>query len=259
MSVCPRALGERLLRPSMLASTAIRISTPRQRLVQRPPPWTARGLASTSAPSAPQPAFKVDVQEKERDQDHGSPQSPRRAGDDETSQAIDSLFSGLPNTRPRPSQAGSSDQGRVARASRVFGSEFSSPNRVRSRKPPGLNFGDMAMPEELSNPTLANKPADTSFVQQQEETFANYPRLNPTYGRTVDLDPSRGRDIVRGIGMLGSLMARNRVRKDVSKQKFHERGGLKRKRLHSERWRARFKRGFEQVTARVSELTKKGW
>ncbi|KAF2125022.1 hypothetical protein P153DRAFT_370344 [Dothidotthia symphoricarpi CBS 119687] len=251
-----RCLGELLLRPSTLARISPlprrAISTPRQTIA---PSWTARSLSNTSRPPAPQPALKV--QEQEADDD--APRRPRRASNAETSQAIDSLFSGLPDTRPRPPQTASSDQLRAARASHIFGSEFSSPGRGRSRRPPGLNFDDMTMPDELANPTLANKPVDTSLAQQQEETFANYPRLNPTYGRTVDLDASRGRDIVRGIGMLGSLVARNHIRKDVSKQKFHERGGLKRKRLLSERWRARFKKGFVAVTARVSELTRKGW
>ena len=118
----------------------------------------------------------------------------------------------------------------------------------------------MSLPDNLMNPSLQNKPSDAaSLANQQEETFTNYPRLNPTYGRTVELDASRGRDIVRGIGMLGSLMARNKVKSDFNKQRFHERGGLKRKRLNSERWRARFKLGFREVTGRVSELTRKGW
>jgi hypothetical protein len=118
----------------------------------------------------------------------------------------------------------------------------------------------MAMTDADINPSLANKPLHgPSLAVQQEETFVQYPRLNPTYGRTVELDASRGRDIVRGIGMLGSLMARNKVKSDFNKQRFHERGGLKRKRLASERWRARFQKGFRDITYRVTELTRKGW
>jgi hypothetical protein len=54
-------------------------------------------------------------------------------------------------------------------------------------------------------------------------------------------------------------MARNSVRRDFNKQKFHERPGLKRKRLKSERWRARFKTEFAATCKRVTELTRKGW
>lgn len=108
------------------------------------------------------------------------------------------------------------------------------------------------LPLNLPNqPTTAPAP-----LEPEKQTF---PRLNPAFGRTVDLKPENGRDLVRGISMLGTLVSRNKVRADFMKQKFHERPGLKRKRLKSERWRARFNAGFKQVTARVNELTKKGW
>ena len=145
----------------------------------------------------------------------------------------------------------------TSQANRVFGAEFSN---TKSARPTRLNFDSMALPDSMLNPTLSNKPSDAAnLAVQQEETFSSYPRLNPSYGRSVELDASRGRDIVRGIGMLGSLVARNKVKQDFNKQRFHERGGLKRKRLASERWRARFKQGFKDVTGRVTQLTKKGW
>lgn len=151
------------------------------------------------------------------------------------------------------------------RTAHVFGANFmsnpSSSFRKGAHRRAALDFNDMApFGDGLLNPNISNKPSESqNLATQQEETFANYPRLNPTYGRTVELDVSRGRDLVRGIGMLGSLMARNKVRRDMMKQRFHERPGLKRKRQASERWRARFKKGFEHVTRRVSELTGKGW
>ena len=152
---------------------------------------------------------------------------------------------------------------RAARGKHVFGSEFAGtgPTRFQRGAKPRLNFDDMDMDGPgMLDPNLSNKPSEAaSLAAQQAEAFAQYPHLNPTYGRAVDLDASRGRDLVRGIGMLGSLMARNKVRHDMMKQRFHERPGLKRKRLNSERWRAKFKRGFEHVTARVAELTRKGW
>ncbi|KAF2261521.1 hypothetical protein CC78DRAFT_470216 [Lojkania enalia] len=93
----------------------------------------------------------------------------------------------------------------------------------------------------------------------EDDPDTKWPRLNASSGRSVPLDPVKGRDIVRGLNMLGSLIGRNKVRADFYKQRFHERPGLKRKRLKSERWRFRFKNGFRDVTARVSELTRKGW
>lgn len=82
--------------------------------------------------------------------------------------------------------------------------------------------------------------------------------MNASTGRSIPLN-DRGRDIVRGLSILGALLARNGVKRDFNKQKFHERPGLKRKRLKSERWRKNFKKGFQQVVSRVSKLTAKGW
>ena len=55
------------------------------------------------------------------------------------------------------------------------------------------------------------------------------------------------------------LVSRNRIKADFNRQRFHERAGLKRKRLKSERWRRRFRIGFESVVKRVDALRRKGW
>jgi small subunit ribosomal protein MRP21 len=266
-----RSLGELLLRPSPLTRT------PLCQIRRISPSWTAqRSISNTPSQPAAQP------QRKEDDLDFAAqgsraaqPLRIRRtipASRSAASQAIDSLFSDPPRQRPASptayasrGQSNSSDEVRAARSNHVFGADFSNPsfssrrNRT-SREPPKLNFDEMSLPTDLLDPNLSNKPSDAAnLATQQQETFANYPRLNPTYGRTVELDATRGRDLVRGIGMLGSLVARNKIKANMMKQRFHERGGLKRKRLNSERWRARFKKGFVDVTRRVSELTSKGW
>lgn len=185
----------------------------------------------------------------------------------QTSDRIDMLVASLadiPNSRPQrpfPSRTlpSSGDDVGSARKAYLFGNEFSSAPHG-ARRPPSLNFDSMALPETTLNPTFSNKPTEAdALAARMEDTLSNYPRLNPTYGRVVELDASRGRDVVRGIGMLGSLVARNKIKHDQIKQRFHERGGLKRKRLHSERWRAKFKVGFRALTSRVNELTRKGW
>lgn len=263
-----RSLGELLLRPSSIART------PLCQIRQTPASWTSRSISNTPNQSAAQPQRNDDDYEstpREQQPQH-PPQGLRLrrtavGGQQDTSQRIDALFGDMPQrTRsasyaPR-TQSTSSEEARAARNNHVFGAGFSdpsSPNR-RSRGPPKLNFDDMSLPTDLLNPNLSNKPSEAAnLATQQQETFANYPRLNPTYGRQVELDVSKGRDLVRGIGMLGSLMSRNRIKHEMNKQRFHERGGLKRKRLASERWRQRFKKGFTQLTRRVSELTGKGW
>ncbi|KAH8728979.1 hypothetical protein GQ44DRAFT_723890 [Phaeosphaeriaceae sp. PMI808] len=263
-----RSLGELLLRPASLTRTPLRQTSCIRRTG---PSWTAqRSISNTPN----QPAETLQGQGNEEGNASQEPETQRppfqvRRRDstpNDASRAIDSLFSGMPREGRAPlfptrTQTSSSDEMRAARSSHAFGAGFSKPQPGRRTGAPlRLNFDDMALPTDLFDPNLPNKPTEAAnLAAQQEEAFANYPRLNPTYGRVVELDPSRGRDLVRGISMLGSLMARNKIRQEVMKQRFHERGGLKRKRLNSERWRARFKKGFTHITARVSELTGKGW
>ncbi|KAF2196475.1 hypothetical protein GQ43DRAFT_255421 [Delitschia confertaspora ATCC 74209] len=136
---------------------------------------------------------------------------------------------------------------------RRYGEGFMTSNKRHSLSR-GLNFDRMADPASGAPGAFGNTP--TPVVPRQEPEV--YPRLNASTGRSIELN-DRGRDLVRGLGMLNSLLARNQVKRDFNKQRFHERPGLKRKRLKSERWRRRFKDGFRQVVGRVSELTAKGW
>lgn len=181
-------------------------------------------------------------------------QNESSAGAAESGQALDSLLGDmssyasrrLPNSRtshPSAAQMGA----------RVFGDNFSQTGSRQTFqfKRAGLDIDSMT---GLPMPSLEQQAVASAKPEKQV-----FPRLNPAYGRTVHLDEERGFDIVRGINTLSAVLARNKVRQDFNKQKFHERGGLKRKRLKSERWRARFKKGFNKVTARVGELTRKGW
>ncbi|KAF8861071.1 hypothetical protein BDZ45DRAFT_672112 [Acephala macrosclerotiorum] len=82
-------------------------------------------------------------------------------------------------------------------------------------------------------------------------------KLGPSTGRSVSIGATI--DIVRGFRLLEQACARNRIRSDANKQRFHERGGLKRKRLRRERWRRRFMDGFKATVARVKQLKNQGW
>ncbi|KAI0841421.1 hypothetical protein F5Y06DRAFT_293917 [Hypoxylon sp. FL0890] len=82
-------------------------------------------------------------------------------------------------------------------------------------------------------------------------------RLVPRTGRTVHV--GKNVDIARSFKLLSVQVFQNRIPNDVQQQKFHERPGLKRKRLKSQRWQRRFKKGFKACVSRVKELTKQGW
>jgi small subunit ribosomal protein MRP21 len=84
-------------------------------------------------------------------------------------------------------------------------------------------------------------------------------KLGPTLGRTVHVDNQRGIDVARAFRTMEIQVAKNSVRKEFARQKFHERPGKKRKRLHSERWRKRFKAGFKATVKRVLKMRKQGW
>lgn len=83
--------------------------------------------------------------------------------------------------------------------------------------------------------------------------------LSARSGRTLDVDPGKANDLGAKMRQLDGLVARNRIRNDFQKQRYHERGGMKRKRLKSERWRTRFKNEFRKTVLRVQALRKKGW
>ncbi|MCJ1314977.1 hypothetical protein MMC15_000291 [Xylographa vitiligo] len=84
-------------------------------------------------------------------------------------------------------------------------------------------------------------------------------RLDAFIGRSEEVDPDRGLDLGRALKKLEVKCSYNNVRGDVQRQRFHERPGLKRKRLKSERWRKRFKEGFQAVVAKVQDMRNRGW
>ncbi|KAB5513090.1 hypothetical protein GE09DRAFT_637683 [Coniochaeta sp. 2T2.1] len=81
--------------------------------------------------------------------------------------------------------------------------------------------------------------------------------LRPSTGRTIEKYGNV--DVARAFSLLDMACKRNGVKTDLFRQRYHERPGLKRKRLSSERWRAAFKLGFRATVGRVQELRKQGW
>lgn len=84
-------------------------------------------------------------------------------------------------------------------------------------------------------------------------------KLNSTVGRSIPVNESRGMDVGRAFRTLEMRCAQNKVKNDFMRQRFHERPGLKRKRLASERWRKRFKDNFRETIKLVQGLKKQGW
>ena len=81
-------------------------------------------------------------------------------------------------------------------------------------------------------------------------------KSRPSLGRTVEVKAS---GVAAALQTLEAECRRNNIRVDQKRQRFHERPGLKRKRLKSERWRKRFKIAFKANVQKVQEMRRKGW
>ena len=128
----------------------------------------------------------------------------------------------------------------------------SSSLRNRGNQSPGGIARSMSFPE---TPKTDVKIEKANPPLRAERTIIS----RPSVGRTVEIDPERNVDFGRALRTLDIQCAVNRVRSDLQKQRFHERAGMKRKRLKSERWRKLFKESFKATVTRVKEMRRKGW
>lgn len=121
-----------------------------------------------------------------------------------------------------------------------------SPLSIKSRQ------GDIAkrmVVSESSAPRILVRPRAVRTMKSR-----------PSLGRTVEIDPlSNVKDLPRAFRVLTIACNRNKVRYDRSSQRFHERPGLKKKRLKRERWRKRFSDGFIAMKEKVEQMRLQGW
>jgi small subunit ribosomal protein MRP21 len=87
-------------------------------------------------------------------------------------------------------------------------------------------------------------------------------RLSPRTAYRMPVSGTGGTketELARVLQKLNGRASANKVQLRVQRQRFHERPGLRRKRMRKEKWRTRFKTSFGSICARVTELSKKGW
>ncbi|KAI1004381.1 hypothetical protein K3495_g3835 [Podosphaera aphanis] len=99
----------------------------------------------------------------------------------------------------------------------------------------------------IKNMTVVSKP----------KTLRQPMELKPRSGRAIVV--SERIDVAQAFKKMEMSCSRNRIRREANAQRFHERPGLKRKRLRRQRWRQRFTDGFKATVGRVEELWKQGW
>jgi small subunit ribosomal protein MRP21 len=93
----------------------------------------------------------------------------------------------------------------------------------------------------------------------EEQPIKPLLRLGPNVGRSFHVDAGRGIDVARAFRQLDSACRKNKVRTDFANQRFHERPGLKRKRIRYEGKIRGFKARFTKVVQMVQRMTKSGW
>lgn len=120
----------------------------------------------------------------------------------------------------------------------------------------GSSFDRMLLPKSNAYGRLASI-SDPVHRELKEVPKLPPMRLSPSTGRTVSVGGKV--DVTRAFSLLAMSVQRNGIKRESSRQRFHERPGLKRKRLHSYRWRRRFRAGFKAAVARVVQLRKQGW
>ena len=119
----------------------------------------------------------------------------------------------------------------------------------------GSISSSMKMPNDAS-------PASTRSTSHAVSAKLPAPRntatikSRPSLGRTVNVTAA---GVARALQVLAREVRDNNVRADQKRQRFHERAGLKRKRLKSERWRKRFQIAFRATVQKVQEMRRKGW
>ena len=118
-----------------------------------------------------------------------------------------------------------------------------------------FNFDRMDMPE------MSASQLDLHGIAQQISSVPIKPtmpiKLVPSTGRAVYV--TERTDVSKALKQMDRLTTVNRVRSDFTSQRYHERGGLKRKRLRRQRWRTNFKASFQATVQRVNELKRQGW
>ncbi|ROW02146.1 hypothetical protein VSDG_02377 [Cytospora chrysosperma] len=217
---------------------------------------TTRPFLSEAEATAP-PSSSMSEWKKRMDQQKQQQQAPRQQG---PSYATSNMYSSFLSQK---SSSASSSASAPGTSSNNLGSPWAQPDRARrSSGPPSkkTNIEDLGIFADLNS---APRPAADDFAaahQHKKESIMDVKlRLRPSIGRTVHCGKGGKVDLARGLQLLNSEVRRNRISQDLIRQRFHERPGLKRKRLRRERWRARFKDGFKATCTRVRELARQGW
>ncbi|ROW05829.1 hypothetical protein VMCG_05170 [Cytospora schulzeri] len=221
---------------------------------------TTRPFLSEAEAAAP-PSSSMSEWKKRMDQQkqQQQQQSPRQAGSYATSNMYSSFLSQNSSSSTSPSSAAA-----PGTTNSALSIPWAQPSRARrSGGGSPASRTDIEKLGIFADLNSAPRPAADDFAtahQHKKESVMDVKlRLRPSIGRTVHCGKGSKVDLARGLQLLNTQVRKNKVSQDLMRQRFHERPGLKRKRLRRERWRARFKDGFKATCGRVRELARQGW
>ena len=259
------------LAPSISPLSRSAMASPQTRLLMpKSPRYRTSNIHTTSSQRADSSTndadldFLKDKPESKPRQLFRAPFPPKRRPDDVVGNQLDTL---LGSTFRSPTLAKRRPSERGDESSDVM-METAYENSVRSRDPSVYQYNiaqNMLFPPQgtvgAGEPTNISHDAYRTLenTQRLPKRAKRTVRSRPAVGRTIEVNPDRGMDVGRALKSLDIACAVNKVRQDQSRQRFHERPGMKRKRLESERWRKMFKESFRATVMRVKEMRRKGW
>lgn len=226
-----------------------------------------RFVSSTSTTQASSPAA---VLHPEEDEDNPalepSNQTPPSTSKLElVDKLINDTMSGLTpatahtrTSRFKSPSAQADNRGTSAGAAREAFESFST-SKDRGRGSPLFGASKMVTSKYNSSAQRLSQDVNHDLLRRDVPLPPRTIRLNPSVGRSVEVDPAKGVNLIQGFARLEAIVVQNGVRRDFARQRFYERPGLKRKRLKGERWRRRFKTGFRAVVDKVETMRRQGW
>ena len=165
---------------------------------------------------------------------------------------LDHTFGYKDSSKPQRSSLSSADLVKKSFEEDIYRPEDES----RASRQGSISSG-MVMPSNTSS-SETRRASDAVSSQLKLPVPRNTATIKsrPSLGRTVNVTSA---GVARALQVLAREVRDNNVRADQKRQRFHERAGLKRKRLKSERWRKRFRIAFKATVQKVQEMRRKGW
>ncbi|KAF7793006.1 hypothetical protein EIP86_004111 [Pleurotus ostreatoroseus] len=103
----------------------------------------------------------------------------------------------------------------------------------------------------------ASQRTEEIWAERETKFVATLPMPpGPYAGRTVSVPANDG--FLAAVSRLNRILAENRVRAELNRARRHEKTGVKRRRLRSERWRRKFAHEVRLKVQLVQEIRKRG-